>query len=259
VTDLSFVAVGDVMLDVTASGEGHAASVDVTAGGSAINAGLWAAASGADATVVGRVGDDLAGHAVRAALEEQGVHARLSIDPEARTGTFLVVDGEIRADRGANARFDREHLPHALRADVVLLSGYLPAATVAAAAEVADATWVALAPGLLEPLPEGVDAVLVDEIEAQRLTGAEPEAAARALATSFRLVCVTRGALGAVAVLDGRLEEAVAEPVEATRPAGAGDAFAACLLLALAHGEDLGEALAAACRVGAQVAAGVAP
>jgi sugar/nucleoside kinase (ribokinase family) len=259
VTDLSFVAVGDVMLDVTASGEGHAASVDVTAGGSAVNAGLWAAAAGVDATVFGRVGDDLAGRAVRAALEEQGVHARLSTDPEARTGTFLVVDGEIRADRGANGRFDREHLPHALRADVVLLSGYLPAATVAAAAELADATWVALAPGLLEPLPEGVDAVLVDEIEAQRLTGAEPEAAARALSTSFRLVCVTRGALGAVAVLDGRLEEAVAEPVEATRPVGAGDAFAACLLLALAHREDLGEALAAACRVGARIAAGVAP
>ena len=258
-TDRSFVAVGDVMLDVSASGKGHAASVDVKAGGSAVNAALWAAAAGADATLVGRVGDDVAGRAIRAALEEQGVRAELSTDHEAPTGTFLVVDGEIRVDRGANARFEPEHLPVDLRGDVVLLSGYLPPATVAAAAERAVATWVALAPGFLEPLPAGVEAVLVDETEARRLTGWEPEAAARALGTSFRLACVTRGAAGAVAALDGRLETAATEPVETARPVGAGDAFAACLLLTLAGGEDLGEALAAACRVGATVAAGVTP
>jgi sugar/nucleoside kinase (ribokinase family) len=108
-------------------------------------------------------------------------------------------------------------------------------------------------------LPDGVDAVLVDETEAQRLTGAEPEAAARALGRSFRLACVTRGPAGAVAVLDGRLETAATEPVDAARPVGAGDAFAACLLLALAGGADLREALTAACRVGATVAAGVTP
>jgi sugar/nucleoside kinase (ribokinase family) len=259
VTARTFVAVGDVMLDVSASGKGHRASIDVTAGGSAVNAASWAAAAGADATVVGRVGDDLTGRAVRAALEEQGVHAELSVDPEASTGTFLLVDGEIRADRGANVRFEPGHLPPELRADVVLLSGYLPSATVAAAAERAVGTWVALAPGLLEPLPDGVDAVLVDETEAQRLTGAEPEAAARALGRSFRLACVTRGPAGAVAVLDGRLETAATEPVDAARPVGAGDAFAACLLLALAGGADLREALTAACRVGATVAAGVTP
>jgi sugar/nucleoside kinase (ribokinase family) len=259
VTARTFVAVGDVMLDVNASGKGHRASVDVRAGGSAVNAAVWAAAAGADATVVGRIGEDVAGRAVRAVLEEQGVRAVLSADPETSTGTFLVVDGEIRADRGANARFEPEHLPADLRADVVLLSGYLPAAAVAAAAERAVATWVALAPGLLEPLPDDADAVLVDETEALRLTGAEPEAAARALGASFRLACVTRAAAGAVAVLDGRLETAATEPIDAARPVGAGDAFAACLLLALADGEDLRDALAAACRVGATVAAGVTP
>jgi 2-dehydro-3-deoxygluconokinase len=104
-----------------------------------------------------------------------------------------------------------------------------------------------------------VDAVLVNEMEARRLTGREPEAAARVLGTSFRLACVTRGAAGAVAVLDGRLETRAAEPVDAARPVGAGDAFAACLLVALARGDDLGGALASACRVGATAAAGVAP
>jgi sugar/nucleoside kinase (ribokinase family) len=259
VTDRSFVAVGDVMLDVSVAGKGHDASIDVTAGGSAVNAAVWAAASGAEATVVGRVGDDLAGRAVRAELEERSVRAELSADPEAPTGTFLVVDGEIRADRGANARFEPAHLPAELRANVVLLSGYVPSETVAAAADRAVATWIALAPGFLDSSPDGVDAVLVNEMEARRLTGREPEAAARVLGTSFRLACVTRGAAGAVAVLDGRLETRAAEPVDAARPVGAGDAFAACLLVALARGDDLGGALASACRVGATAAAGVAP
>jgi sugar/nucleoside kinase (ribokinase family) len=259
VTDRSFVAVGDVMLDVSAAGKGHDASIDVAAGGSAVNAAVWAAASGAAATVVGRIGDDLAGRAVRGELEGRNVHAELSADPEAPTGTFLVVDGEIRADRGANARFEPAHLPAELRADVVLLSGYVPSETVAAAADRAVATWVALAPGFLDPSPDGVDAVLVNEMEARRLTGREPEAAARVLGASFRLACVTRGAAGAVAVLDGRLETRAADPVDAARPVGAGDAFAACLLVALARGDDLGDALTSACRVGATVAAGVAP
>lgn len=257
--DRSFVAVGDVMLDVSAAGKGHAASIEVKAGGSAVNAAVWAAASGAAATVVGHIGDDLAGRAVRVELEERNVHAELSTDPEAPTGTFLVVDGEIRADRGANARFEPVHLPAELHADVVLLSGYVPSETVAAAADRTVATWVALAPGFLDPSPDGVDAVLVNEMEARRLTGREPEAAARVLGASFRLACVTRGAAGAVAVLDGRLETRAAEPVDTARPVGAGDAFAACLLVALARGDDLGDALESACRTGATVAAGVAP
>jgi sugar/nucleoside kinase (ribokinase family) len=259
VTDRSFVAVGDVMLDVSAAGKGHHASIDVAAGGSAVNAAIWAAASGADATVVGRVGDDLAGRAVHVELEDRNVHAELSADPEAPTGTFLVVDGEIRADRGANARFEPAHLPAELRADIVLLSGYVPSETVAAAADRTVATWVALAPGFLDLSPDGVDAVLVNEMEARRLTGREPEAAARVLGASFRLACVTRGAAGAVAVLDGRFETRSAEPVDPARPVGAGDAFAASLLVALAGGDDLGDALAAACRVGATAATGLAP
>ena len=256
--DQNFVAVGDVMVDVSASGSGHAASIEIGAGGSAVNAALWAAACGADATVVGRVGDDLAGHAVRAALEERDVRAELSVDSEASTGTFLVVDGEIRADRGANARFQPEHLPGELRADVILVSGYLPSETVAAAVDQAVGTWVALAPGLLDPLPHGANAVLLDETEARRLTGAEPEEAARALGRVFRLACVTRGPAGAVAILDGALETSTPRPVEGASRVGAGDAFAACLLLALASGEDLRDGLASACRAGATVAAGVA-
>jgi sugar/nucleoside kinase (ribokinase family) len=258
VVEPSFVAVGDVMVDVTASGSGHEATIALAAGGSAVNAAFWAAAGGADTTVVGRVGDDLAGRALRAALEERGVRAKLSVDTDAPTGTFLVVDGEIRADRGANARFEPEHLPERLTGDALLVSGYVPAHTVAAALERADATWRALSPAFLEPLPPGANAVLVDEDEARRLTGADAEEAARLLGEEFRLACVTRAAAGAVAILDGRLETVTPEPVDGVSAVGAGDAFAARFLLGLARGEDLRAALETACLAGASVASGVA-
>jgi sugar/nucleoside kinase (ribokinase family) len=257
VSDTRFVAVGDVMIDVTASGAGHAARISLTPGGSAVNAAIWAAVAGADATVVGRVGDDLGGDALRAALRARGVRSDFSVDLEAATGTFLVVDGEIRADRGANVRFSPDDLPDPLEADVVLVSGYLPGPTVAKALERAEATWLALAPALLDPLPPGANAILVDDVEARRITGSAPERAARMLGKSFRLACVTRGAEGAVAVLDGRLERSRPERIENASQIGAGDAFAAGLLVALARGAGLRDALEAGCGLGATVAAGV--
>jgi sugar/nucleoside kinase (ribokinase family) len=255
VTAPTFVAVGDLMIDVAATGRGHAARIEIAAGGSAANAAVWAAEAGAEARVVARVGDDFAGSALRSALEERGVRLEVTIDPDAATGTFLVADGEIRADRGANARFVPSDLPEPLAADAVLVSGYAPRQTVEAALERAESDWVALAPGFLEDLPPSADGVLIDEDEGQRLTGLDAEGSARALGRTFRLACVTRGAAGAVAVLDERLEEAAAPEVEAGRTVGAGDAFAAGLLIALARGSDLAEALGSACRLGAAAAA----
>jgi sugar/nucleoside kinase (ribokinase family) len=255
----TFVAVGDVMVDVSATGLGHAARIEIAAGGSAANAAVWAADAGADAAVVGRVGDDLAGRAVRSALEERGVRPELTVDPDAATGTFLVVDGEIRADRGANGRFGPEHLPPRLAGGAVLVSGYAPRDTVEETLERAESDWVALAPGFLDDLPASADGVLLDEDEARRLTGHDAEGAARALGRAFRLACVTRGAAGAVAVLDGHIEDAAAREVDAVRSVGCGDAFAAGLLVALARGSDLAEALDAGCRLGAAAASSPRP
>jgi sugar/nucleoside kinase (ribokinase family) len=257
VSNTRFVAVGDVMVDVTASGVGHAARISLAPGGSAVNAAIWAAVAGADATVVGRVGDDLGGRALRTALQERGVRSDFSVDPEAATGTFLVVDGEIRADRGANACFSPEDLPDPIDADAVLVSGYLPGPTVAKALERAEGTWLALAPAFLDPLPPGANAILVDEVEARRITGSAPAEAARMLGERFQLACVTCGADGVVAMLDGRLETSRPEPVDNTGQVGAGDAFAAGLLVALARGAGLRDALDAGCGLGATVAAGV--
>ena len=142
-------------------------------------------------------------------------------------------------------------MPERIEADGVLVSGYLPPDTVAAALERADAGWIALSPGPLEPLPPGANALFVNDEEALRLTGKKPEDAARALGERHRLACVTRGSQGAVVILGGGLR--VATTTRMPEPAlGAGDAFAAATIVALSGGAGLDEALAAGCEAGAR-------
>lgn len=247
-----FVAVGDVLVDVVATGRDHDARVRVAAGGSGSNAAVAAVRAGAGAELYGRVGDDAGGRMVRAELTASGVVASLSVDAVQPTGTFLVVDGEVRADRGANAGFVSEHLPARFAADAALVSGHLQPETVAAALERSDAPWTGLTAGRLRDLPGSGHAVFLDDVEAHALTGLEPGPAARELGRRYRLACVTRGADGVVATLDGS-DEVVAAPsiIEAGDSVGAGDAFAAVTLVALARGEAFRDALVAGCRAGA--------
>jgi len=250
-----FVAVGDLLVDVLASGPpGHTARIRLRPGGSAANAAVWAAASGAEATVFGTVGDDAGGRMLCAELQARGIRAELRVDPGAPTGTFLTIRGETRADRGANAGFAPGDLPAELQADAVLVSGHLQPGTIDAALARARAPWVALDAARLRELPEAAPIVLLNEERARELTGLEPEGAARKLAQGRRLACVTSGAAGAVAVLDGRLASArPADTAQGDEP-GSGDAFAASFLVALGRGLDLPDALAEGCRSGARAA-----
>jgi sugar/nucleoside kinase (ribokinase family) len=245
-----FVAVGELLVDVVGEGSGHDARIGVAPGGSAFNAAVTAAALGADATVIGAVGDDPAGRMIVKELEGRGVRAEATIR-QGSTGVFLLAGREIRVDRGVSRELD---LPATIEADVVLVSGYLTTETITAALARAQAPWVALDAARLDELPAGGNAVLANEEAARRLTGKGSEEAATELGERYRLACVTRAALGAVAVLDGRLETAAAYPV-AGDPPGAGDAFAAGVLVELAQGAELRRALAEGCRWGALAAA----
>ena len=251
---LRFVAVGDLMVDALASGAGHDAAITLRPGGTAANAAVWATTAGAKATVIGAVGDDAPGRMLRNELEARRIRAELAVDPDARTGTFLVLDGEIRADRGANARFAPADLPPDLNADAVLVSGHLEPDVVEAALTRSRAPWIALDAARVGELPESAPIVLLNETRAHDLTGSEAEEAAWRLAEGRRLVCVTSGGAGAVAIFDG--QRASARPPDrlpGDEP-GAGDAFAAAFLVALAGGLDLQHALAKGCEAGAQAA-----
>jgi hypothetical protein len=93
-----FLAVGELLVDVIAAGAGHGARIRVRPAGSGFNAAVAAVAAGAEASVIGTVGDDAAGRMIVRELEAHGVRPLISV--EGVTGTFLLADGEIRVDRG---------------------------------------------------------------------------------------------------------------------------------------------------------------
>ena len=158
------------MVDVVVTGRGHEARATVRPGGSAAIAAAWAAEAGADATVVGNIGGDFAGHALRSALEAQGLNCLLSIDE----GAYRHLSPPGRRDPGRPRRERAAHARRVAGADRGRRRSRLglPAPdTVAAALERADAGWIALSPGPLEPLPPGANALFVNEEEALRLTG----------------------------------------------------------------------------------------
>ncbi|HEU4354131.1 MAG TPA: carbohydrate kinase family protein [Actinomycetota bacterium] len=274
---MDLVTIGDLMVDVRVDtgalargGDVHG-RVLVQPGGSAANAAAWGAWSGAGTGLYGRVGDDVAGRILRRALLERGVEPHLAVDPEADTGTMLVVheagERSMVADRGANERLSPSDLPDPIRATAVLVSGYLllheacrPGAL--AALERAEATYVGVDPAswplvedfgverfLSETAPANV--VLANELEARTLTGEEGAAAARALSKRYAVAVVKLGAEGAVACVGDQVLEAPAERVAEVDPTGAGDAFDGVFLASLARGAGPGEALRRACHAGA--------
>jgi sugar/nucleoside kinase (ribokinase family) len=87
------------------------------------------------------------------------------------------------------------------------------------------------------------------------VTGAEPDAAAGALASRFELACIKLGEDGAIAARGDRVERVAAGRVERRSAFGAGDAFAGALLVALARDDSVLHALELACEAGARVAA----
>src|SRR5690349_9829347 len=96
---MRFVAVGELLVDVLATGSGHDARIHVAPAGSAFNAAVAAAAAGADATVIGTVGDDPAGRMILAELGARGIAAEVTV-AAGPTGTFLLTGDGISVDRG---------------------------------------------------------------------------------------------------------------------------------------------------------------
>jgi ribokinase len=221
---LKLVTVGDVMVDVVAdrlpaSGERAHGSVRLQAGGSAVNAALVARELGAEAQVVGRIGRDAAGDLVVANLEAGGVDARLARDEVLATGTAVALADAVVADRGANARLSRSDLPAPLRGDALLVSGF---------ALFQDGSRDAA----LEALESFEGAWTAVDLASPRLARLDFDA---------RIVFATRAEAEAVHGLESRYELVCLKDdygVARTSPFGAGDAFAAAFLVALAEGAD---------------------
>jgi 2-dehydro-3-deoxygluconokinase len=278
---LRFAAVGDVMVDVVGSalpppGVRVHSAMSVRVGGSAVNAARAAAEAGAAALVVGRVGSDAAGGLVLAELEALGIEAQVARDPTLPTGAAVALGDDatgpgVVAHRGANARFSPEDVPAPLEADALFLSGFAlfqegSSEAAWAALDRFTGAWAGIDLGTprLAATAAGKDfggaggyetVLLATADEARALTGEEPEKAVRTLAQRFAVASIKLGADGALAAAGERLERRAADPVARTSPFGAGDAFGAAFLVALARGESLGPALETACAAGARAAA----
>ena len=268
------LVVGDVVVDVLACVDGPiqprsdtATTIRLFGGGGAANVACWLRHLGVPTTLAARVGDDPAGHEQAAGLAAQGVRLAITIDPEAPTGTVVVLvgpDGErtMLSDRGANLGLRAADLPTPPAGGHLHLSGYVllhdgPRAAGQAAlarARTAGAT-VSVDPASTAPLtavgPErfvawtrGVDLLTPNLAEARLLSGRhDPADAAAALAAEYGAVAVTLGAEGALWARGTELVHVPARPGTARDTTGAGDAFCAGLIAAWLAGLPGSEAV----------------
>jgi len=263
------VCLGDVMVDVVTRLAGalvpasdSSGAIAIRGGGSAANTACWIASTGAPTTLIGAVGRDAFGDWVTAEIAAFDVDARVVRDERRATGVCVVLvaaDGErtMIPDTGANAGLRAEHLEvQVLRSAARLhVSGYalLGAGRHAALAALRTAREagvpISVDAGSSAPIRAvGTTAyfdvlgqhllLLANVDEADVLTGErEPSVAARRLATRIGGEAVVKcGASGAY-WSDGReVQHAPTRPVDALDTTGAGDAFAAGMLVGLRAG-----------------------
>ena len=222
-------------------------------GGKGGNQAAAAARLAGAARVVGAVGLDPDGRLLTEALDRAGVDISAVEQVSVPTGTALIVidregENQIAVAPGANAVVSLD------RADLsgggpVLAQLEIAVDTVLEAARRTTGFFAlnaAPAQALPAELLECCDLVIVNESEYQLI----PEL------RSAKRVAVTYGAGGASMYTQGvRTAHAPAAKTTVVNSVGAGDAFCAALVLALASGLDEESSLAAACAVGAAAVA----
>jgi sugar/nucleoside kinase (ribokinase family) len=255
-------------------------------GGAAANQAAWMAHLGAAVTFVGRVGARDAGYH-RRELARAGVRAYLAVDPEADTGSIVIMvasDGgrTMFTDRGANHKLQREDFPAGLLddADVLHLTGYtfcepslLEVALwlldqarsrgLAVTVDPGSAAFLArMEPGAFMRWTDGAAVCFPNRDEAAVLVGeADPVTMATRLTRHYGVVALKVGAAGCVLAVSGQTPVRVpAVGVPAVRDTtGAGDAFCGAFMSRwLAGGPDAPTAdLIAAAEFAARTAASV--
>ncbi len=249
----------------------------VAPGGCAANSAIALGRLGVPAAVCGRVGDDIFGELVVRELGGRGVDTR-AVAVSAATGTsktvIVPVKGEDRRfihTFGANAAFTAADIPPGLleAAEVIYVGGYLVlprlredelvprlrAARARGARVVLDVAVPSDHPApfdAMRTLLPLADYFVPNEDEAFALTG---ERRAEAQADAFRAhgartVVIKRGELGVHVQTDDDAFDVPAPPVDVVEPSGAGDAFAAGLIVGITEGWALDHAIGFACVIG---------
>jgi ribokinase len=268
-----FVA-GSINMDVVATAARHPKVGETVAGkavhyfpgGKGANQAVAAAKLGAPAILIGRLGTDAFGQQLRTFLGNQGVDLSFTKDAaDIHTGTAIITiadaDNTIVVVPGANALVSTDEVaaPALARDDIAVSQFEIPQATIAAFFKLArgvgattilnPAPAIACEPGLLDL----VDILILNETELGFLTNIDlhdsddparfVEAARSMQAGPDRIICVTLGKRGVLALIGGEALTIAGRAVQAVDTTGAGDCFVGALAAQLAGGRTIRDAL----------------
>ncbi len=268
-----FIA-GSINMDVVATADRHPRIGETVAGkavlyfpgGKGANQAVSAAKLGVPTTLIGRVGTDAFGQELKAFLAAQGVDLSFVKDTaEAHTGTAVITianaDNTIVVVPGANGLVSAEDIaaPVLGKGDIAVSQFEIPLATVSAffkQARAAGATTILNPAPAIEFGPELLDLVdilILNETELGLLTKTELRDtddparfidAARVLpARQNRIICVTLGSRGVLALIEGQASIVAGRAVKAVDTTGAGDCFVGAAAAQLAQGKPVRDAL----------------
>jgi ribokinase len=268
-----FVA-GSINMDVVATAERHPRLGETVAGrevfyfpgGKGANQAVAAAKLGAATTLIGRVGTDAFGRDLRAFLEAQGIDLALVQDtPEAHTGTAIITvanaDNTIVVVPGANALVSATDVVSAplAKGDVAVSQFEIPLPTISVFFKHARTTG---ATTILNPAPalefnrellDLTDILILNETELASVAKTElhdTEDRARCIevarslqAGTDKIICVTLGKRGVLALVNGEPLSIPGREVNALDATGAGDCFVGAVAAQAASGKTIRDAL----------------
>jgi ribokinase len=268
------VVAGSINMDVVATASRYprigetvaGTAVHYFPGGKGANQAVAAAKLGAPTTLIGRLGTDAFGKELRTFLAAEGVDLSFVQDTsDAHTGTAIITlanaDNAIVVVPGANALVTVADVAAATlaRSDIAVSQFEIPLPVIDAFFKRARAAGTTT---ILNPAPaiefsrellDLVDILILNETELGLLTKTELGdgddyarfiAAARSLPIGRdKIVCVTLGKRGVVALVHDEPMILVGRAVKAVDTTGAGDCFVGAVAAQLAGGSSIGDAL----------------